>query len=126
MDPTPVLWFQGYSALDYALWGLSQGIPQAGAVASYLLAHYPDMARQDNELAEFDVREWTSAELSWQADQPDWETGLFCHGDFSATGRPEVEGLLDGRVRGAGSVLGDNLAVCQRSAGVVTRATGQG
>ena len=64
-----MLWFQGYSALDYALWGLSQGIPQAGAVASYLLAHYPDMACQDNELAEFDVREWTSAELSWQAGQ---------------------------------------------------------
>ena len=36
----------GYSALDFALWGQSQGSPQAGAVASYLQAHYPHMPCQ--------------------------------------------------------------------------------
>ena len=46
VDPAVLSLSQGYSALDFALWGLSQGIPQAGAVASYLLAHYPHMPCQ--------------------------------------------------------------------------------
>ena len=47
VDPAVLSLSQGYSALDFALWGLSQGSPQAGAVASYLLAHYPHMPRHD-------------------------------------------------------------------------------
>ena len=75
VDPTAVLWFQGYSALDCALWGLSQGIPQAGAVASYLLAHYPEMARQHNE--------WEQPNS--EGNHRDWERSLFGQegfGDF--------------------------------------------
>ena len=49
VDPAVLSLSQGYSALDFALWGLSQGIPQAGAVASYLLAHYPHMPCQDTQ-----------------------------------------------------------------------------
>ena len=43
MDPAALSLPHGYSALDFALWGQSLGSPQAGAVATYLQAHYPHM-----------------------------------------------------------------------------------
>ena len=66
VDPTAVSLCHGYSALDFALWGQSQGSPQAGDVASYLQAQYPHMPCQTVHW------DWTGERL---LEQQGWRPG---------------------------------------------------